>query len=95
MGSFLADGFAVGHNVTSSGFLDSSNNGTFVVTAVTAGVLTVTPARTVAEAQAPARTVTNVDVRTIGNGGNRTIAGVGGRVWSFVWDRRPPRPAGT
>jgi len=94
VGSFLADGFAVGHSVTSTGFLDSSNNGTFTVTGVTAGVLTVTPARTIAEVEAPGRTVTNVDTRTIGNGDNRTIAGVIGRVWSFVWDRRPPRPAG-
>jgi hypothetical protein len=94
VGSFITDGFQVGHSVTTSGFLDSSNNGTFTVTGVTATTLTVTPARTVAEAQAPGRTITTVDIRTIANGGNRTIAGVGGRVWSFIWDRRPPRPAG-
>lgn len=94
VGSFLADGFAVGHSVTTSGFFDSSNNGTFTVTNVTAGQLRVTPNRTTAEAETPGRTITNVDSRTIGNGDNRTIAGVGGRVWSFIWDRRPPRPAG-
>lgn len=95
VGSFLADGFAVGHSVTASGFIDSANNGTSTVTAVTATLLTVTKTpQTVAEAEAPARTIVNVDTRTIGNGGNRTIAGAVGRVWSFIWDRRPPRPAG-
>ena len=94
VGSFLADGFAVGQSVTTSGFLDSSNNGTFTVTGVTAGVLSVSPNRSIVEVEAAGRTATNVNARIIGNSGNRTVAGVIGRVWSFVWDRRPPRPGG-
>ena len=41
-GSFVSDGFAVGDVVTSSGYVDSNNNGRFVITAVVALILTVT-----------------------------------------------------
>jgi hypothetical protein len=92
-GSFIADGFLVGHRVQASGFNDSANNGFSTVTAVTAGLLTVTKTpQTVAEAEVAGRTITNVDLRSISIGSNRSIAGSGGRRWSFVWDRRPPRP---
>lgn len=42
-GSFVTDGFVVGDVVTSSGFATAGNNGRFVVTAVVALTLTVTP----------------------------------------------------
>lgn len=42
-GSFVSDGFTAGDVVTSSGYVAAGNNGRFLVTAVTALVLTVTP----------------------------------------------------
>lgn len=42
-GSFVTDGFAVGDVVTASGFATAGNNGRFLVTAVVALTLTVTP----------------------------------------------------
>jgi hypothetical protein len=42
-GSFITDGFAVGQNIVSSGFATAGNNGRFVITAVSALALTVTP----------------------------------------------------
>lgn len=42
-GSFVTDGFAVGDIVTASGFTTAGNNGRFVVTAVVALTLSVTP----------------------------------------------------
>tara|TARA_R110002126_G_scaffold150139_3_gene296238 strand:+ start:6898 stop:8058 length:1161 start_codon:yes stop_codon:yes gene_type:complete len=42
-GSFVSNSFAVGSVVTSSGYVNANNNGRFVITAVTALVLTVTP----------------------------------------------------
>lgn len=41
-GDFVADGFAVGDVINSSGFVDANNNGRFSVTAVVALTLTVT-----------------------------------------------------
>jgi hypothetical protein len=95
-GSFIAEGFRVGHRVRASGFFDSANNGLSTVTGVTATTLSVskTP-QTVTEAAAVGRTITNVDGRIIANARARSLAGVGGRIWSFIWDRRPPRPPGT
>lgn len=42
-GSFIADGFHAGKVILSSGFTDAGNNGLFLVTGVTATVLTRTP----------------------------------------------------
>ncbi|MDT8372015.1 MAG: phage tail tube protein [Gammaproteobacteria bacterium] len=42
-GSWITDGMAAGQIVTVGGYVDAGNNGRFVVTAVTALVLTVTP----------------------------------------------------
>lgn len=42
-GSWITDGFAVGDIVTVSGYADAGNNGRFVVTAVVALILTVSP----------------------------------------------------
>ena len=42
-GSFVTDGFNVGSVISSSGFVAPGNNGLFVITAMTATVLTVSP----------------------------------------------------
>jgi hypothetical protein len=42
-GSFITDGFGVGSIISNSGFVAPGNNGLFVVTAITATVLTVLP----------------------------------------------------
>jgi hypothetical protein len=42
-GSFVTDGFAVGNVINSSGFVAAGNNGLFVITAMSATVLTVSP----------------------------------------------------
>lgn len=42
-GSFITDGFNVGSVISSSGFVAPGNNGLFVITAMTATVLTVSP----------------------------------------------------
>jgi hypothetical protein len=47
-GSFVTDGFKVGAEVLAAGFSTSGNNGYKVVTAVTAGTLTVTSSTTMA-----------------------------------------------
>lgn len=41
-GDFLADGFYPGYNITTSGFTNGGNNGSFVIDSVTATVITVT-----------------------------------------------------
>ena len=57
-GSFLTDGYLVGMSFTTSGFTNSGNNGTFVVSAVTATVLTASAASTlVTETAAAGRTI--------------------------------------
>ena len=60
-GSFVTNGFAVGQQITASGFTNAANNGTSLITAVTATTLTVskTPA-TVAETAAAGRTIATV-----------------------------------
>ena len=60
-GSFVTNGFAVGQQITASGFTNPANNGTSVITAVTATSLTVskTPA-TVVETAAAGRTIATV-----------------------------------
>ena len=40
-GSFVADGFKMGQTITTTGFATSANNGSFVITAVTAGKITI------------------------------------------------------
>src|SRR5262245_34978249 len=57
VGSWITDGFAIGDHVETSGFTNAGNNGTFVVTAVTATNLTVDLALT-PEASAPQRLLT-------------------------------------
>jgi hypothetical protein len=105
-GSFITNGFAVGDEITASGFTTAANNGRSIVTAVTATDLTVTKAvPTVAEAAAAGRTLISdgrLDVNKVGGTvvepfptSNRTIVGVRGRLLSFMFDSRPPRPAGT
>lgn len=39
-GSFITDGFKVGQSITTSGFVNGGNNGTFTITGVTATVIT-------------------------------------------------------
>ena len=58
-GSFTTNGFAVGQQIIASGFTNAANNGSSIITAVTATALTVTktPA-TVAEAAATGRSIT-------------------------------------
>lgn len=71
-GSFLTDGFSVGMDVATSGFTNAANNGNGVVTAVTAGTLTVSMyVVTVTNgAQSVARPATVVEAEAAG----RTIA---------------------
>jgi hypothetical protein len=67
-GSFTTDGFAVGQQVTASGFTNPSNNGSSVIVAITATALTVTktPA-TVAEASGAGRSIaTNTGLNAAG-----------------------------
>jgi hypothetical protein len=96
VGSFVTDGFAVDNVITSSGFVQSVNNvSSCTVTDVSDTVLECEEdPQTVDEVEAPARTLTVTNTRSIANSDNRSIAGVLGRIWSFIWDRRPPRPAG-
>jgi hypothetical protein len=111
-GSFITNGFAVGDEITASGFTTTANNGRSTITAVTATALTVTKTGgTTAEAACNVTTTPGCTARSlIGDGEitvnkvlvteafpttNRTIAGTRGRLMSFIWDRRPPRPAGT
>jgi len=89
-GSFLADGFVVGQSVIASGFAaetptTTSNNGTAVVTAVSATELVVTKnPLTVPEAAATGRSIVSALPRTISGVQPTDLV-------SFVWDRRPPR----
>jgi hypothetical protein len=57
-GSFMADGFAVGRQITASGFATAANNGRSTITALTDATLTVSKTvPTVPEAEAGARTI--------------------------------------
>jgi hypothetical protein len=86
-GSFVEEGFVVGQTIGVTGFTNQSNNGLATITAVTPTVLTVTKqGGPVTEAAGNNRTISNADLRL--------ITGVLGRMWSFIWDRRPPRPPG-
>ena len=90
-GSFVTDGWQVGQLITASGFVNAANNGGSVVTAVTAGALTVTKAGgLVTEVELPGRTIASSTNRTIANATNRQIAAERPFI-SFIWDRRPPR----
>ena len=57
-GSFVADGFVVGMEITAAGFGTAANNGTGLATFVSAGVLSVTPYTVVAAATVAGYTVT-------------------------------------
>jgi hypothetical protein len=86
-GSFVDDGFLVGQTIGITGFGSQANNGLAVITAVTPTDLTVTKqGGPVAEAAGANRAISNAELRL--------IRGAVGRMWSFVWDRRPPRPPG-
>ncbi len=63
-GSFITDGFAVGTIFTAAGFTNSGNNGIFTVTAVTATVITCSPAPTTAEAATTLATLKQISVKT-------------------------------
>ena len=86
-GNFLNECFFVGGTVTASGFVNAQNNGTSVITAVTATALTVSKAGgTVAEPRD-----NDGDPNTPFP--NRSITGATPTaLLSFMWDRRPPRP---
>jgi hypothetical protein len=87
-GSFVEEGFVVGQTIGVTGFTAQANNGLAVITAVTPTDLTVTKqGGPVAEAAGANRTISNADLRR--------MDGVLGRMWSFIWDRRPARPSGT
>ena len=63
-GSFITDGFAVGTIFTAAGFTNSGNNGIFTVTAITATVITCSPAPTTAEAATTLATLKQISVKT-------------------------------
>lgn len=108
-GSFTAaaNTFAVGMEITASGFTNAGNNGRYLITAIpnttTLTVTKLTGAAMVTEAAATGRNVISdgeiavnkVLVTEAFPTANRTIAGTRGRLMSFMWDARPPRPAGT
>jgi uncharacterized protein DUF4397 len=86
-GSFIDDGFLVGQTIGITGFTSQANNGLAVITAITATDVTVTKqGGPVAEAAGANRVIANAELRRIN--------GVVGRMWSFIWDRRPGRPSG-
>ena len=75
-GSFITDGFLVGTPITVTGFGTVGNNGTAVVTAVTATSLT----------------VDRILIPEAAGTGRRIVGPQTGRpAVSFMWDRRPPR----
>ncbi|HEU4994251.1 MAG TPA: DUF4397 domain-containing protein [Gemmatimonadaceae bacterium] len=103
-GSFITNGIQVGDEITASGFATAANNGRSVVIAVTATTIDVTKTSgTAVEAAATGRTLITdgelqVNKATIVEPfptSNRTIAGLRGRLLSFMFDARPARPAGT
>ena len=69
VGSFLTDGFAVGQQITTTGFTAPTDNITAVISAVTATVLTVSNATTgmVVEAAAVRTIATTADKLRVGN----------------------------
>ncbi len=85
-GSFMADGFVVGQSIVASGFAETENNGTSVISAMTATTLTVTKSpQTITENPASGRTIASATAR-------RIVGPPSGRpAMTFVWDRRPPR----
>jgi hypothetical protein len=86
-GSFVSDCFFVGGTVTASGFTIAANNGTSVITAMTATTLTVS--KTVPPVPEGADPDSDPTTATP----NRTITGATPSAFtSFMWDRRPPRP---
>lgn len=60
-GSFIADGFAVGMQVAGIGFTSDNNNGTSVITALSATVMTVTAANGLVVEGAASRTVRSLN----------------------------------
>tara|TARA_R110000868_G_scaffold192553_2_gene437121 strand:+ start:1027 stop:2187 length:1161 start_codon:yes stop_codon:yes gene_type:complete len=75
VGSFITDGFAVGDVVTSLGQASAGNNGRFVVTAVTALALSVTPIEGQSMSSATGSTLEEVVVEsTVMNGVTRRFA---------------------
>ena len=91
--NFQTQGWLVGQGITASGFVNAANNGASTITAVSPTALTVTKAGgTVAEAELPGRTISSSATRTISNAAVRQIAAERPFI-SFIWDRRPPRPA--
>ena len=62
LGSFPTDGFAVGQLVTTAGFTNGGNNGTFVITALTATVMTcANEVGLTTEGSAAGRTIVNTN----------------------------------
>lgn len=103
-GSFITNGIQVGDEITASGFATAANNGRSVVIAVTATTIDVTKTGgTTAEAAATGRTLITDGELQVNKATiiepfpttNRTVAGVRGRLLSFMFDARPARPAGT
>jgi len=85
-GSFVADGFAPGMEVTAAGFTTAANNGTSVVTAVTAAAIavdayTVTPVATPAGYTVAARTLA---VEAVGLGRGLTVGVPALRAWENI-----------
>ena len=60
-GSFITEGFSAGQTITTLGFVNSQNNGTFVVASVSISTLDITTTPLLAEAQAGGRVIQEVD----------------------------------
>ena len=92
-GDFVAEGWVAGMSITASGFVNPANNGTSTVLSVTPGALAVSKVGgTADDPELPGRTISSAASRTIANADIRQIAAERPLI-SFIWDRRPPRPA--
>ena len=85
-GSFVTEGFEVGHTVTMAGFTNAGNNSSQTITAVTATVLTFGGATVlVTEASAAGRTVTGNILKVAGS----VIKNNKGRKEKEIWTSEP------
>lgn len=89
-GSFIADGFKLGMEITASGFGTAANNGTGVITALTATVMTVS-AYTVANDDDGVPTPTERTLEAEAEAAGRTIATA--LPVMRTWENTPTRPA--
>ena len=91
IGSFLADGFAVGMNVVTSGFTNTGNNGTFAITSLTATVMTFSGATSlVTEGASTGRQIVSAWVPAVyATSGPGTTGGAWDGTFQTLWTSNP------